>query len=188
MLRISVALAILIAPLSPADAQQTDVLRRLQAEPVTLFDWGLAQLDRDINTAARRAVGKRIGMSPPRAGSRYSRRSNLVTVFVAAARPQSERTRQMCAMIFSDIVAILTEATPGGPDGAGWYLQHAFQPKAHFWASRFEDVGAKLLEVVRLEITLIPPAFEAFGNNAQRVRCVGRLDATPDEIAFEETS
>ena len=75
-----------------------------------------------------------------------------------------------------------------GPSAAGWYLLNAFKPKAHFWADRFEDVGAKLLDVVTLEITFIPATYEAFEGKQQRVRCMGRLDASYEELTVEVTS
>ena len=71
---------------------------------------------------------------------------------------------------------------------AGWYLLNTFKPKAHFWADRFEDIGAKLLELVRLEVTFIPATFEAFDANANRVSFYGRLDAEPTDLTVEVTS
>ena len=101
------------------------------------------------------------------------------------ALPAAQRTKQTCKTAFRDIVSMLTIGAPKGPKSAGWYLLNAFKPKAHFWGSRFEDVGSKLLKAVSLEISFIPATFEAFGNDNKRVRCVGRLDAEADEISVE---
>jgi len=101
------------------------------------------------------------------------------------ALPAAQRTKQTCKAAFRDIVSMLTIGAPKGPKSAGWYLLNAFKPKAHFWGSRFEDVGSKLLKAVSLEISFIPATFEAFGNDNKRVRCVGRLDAEADEISVE---
>jgi hypothetical protein len=38
-----------------ASAEERHILLRLMDKPVTLFDWGMAQLDRDIERAARRS-------------------------------------------------------------------------------------------------------------------------------------
>ena len=67
-------------------------------------------------------------------------------------------------------------------------VRGAFQPKAHFWGDRFEDVGGKLLDLVRLEVSYLPDPRAALRGDSRRVRCTGRLDARPDEMAYEETS
>ncbi len=175
------------AVVSAEEEHERDVLRRLMAEPVTLFDWGLAQLDRDIAAAAERTLPNRLGlaMGKPVTGTIYDWRANQITLYVSVALPPAQRTRDACKATFGDVVGALTEGAPGGPNAAGWYLLNAFKPKAHFWASRFEDVGAKLLKVVSLEISFIPATFEAVRGDNARVRCAGRLNAEPDEIIVE---
>jgi len=185
MLRILLAIGLLLTA-GTAYAEQKDVLRRLMDEPVTLFDWGIAQLDRDIRQAAARTIPKYVG--DPVTGSFYNWRSDRITLFVSVAMPKQGRTRDACAATFHDIVADLTRNSPKGPSAAGWYLLNAFKPKAHFWADRFEDVGAKLLDVVRLEVTFIPATFEAFEGEQRRVSCHGRLDAEPADLTVEVTS
>lgn len=185
MLRILIMSCILLSA-GTAQAQEKDVLRRLMAEPVTLFDWGIAQLDEDIKRAAQRTIPKYVG--EPVTGSFYDWRTNRVTLFVSVPIPKESRTPNACAMTFHDIVGALTKNTPKGPSAAGWYLLNVFKPKAHFWADRFEDVGAKLLDVVTLEVTFIPATFEAFDGKQQRVRCMGRLDASHEELTVEVTS
>jgi hypothetical protein len=189
MLRILLALSLLIAA-SPAHDENKDVLRRLMDEPVTLFDWGIAQLDRDIATTAERTIPKQVGFSAgkPVTGSFYDWRSNRITLFVSVTMPVQQRTADACAASFHEIVGDLTRHSPKGPSAAGWYLLNTFKPKAHFWADRFEDIGAKLLELVRLEVTFIPATFEAFDADANRVSCYGRLDAEPTDLTVEVTS
>jgi len=182
-----VCLAALIMLAPAARAAEPSVLRQLMAEPMTLFDWGLTQLDRDIALAAKRSLRYR-ARSEPRTGSIYDWRNDRVTVFVTTVVPPQERTRQMCTAAFTDIVGTLTETAPQGPDAAGWYLLNAFLPKGHYWANRFEDVGRKLLDMVELEITLSAEALDTVGGDTARVRCSGRLDAATDEIATEVTS
>ncbi|MBO6519398.1 MAG: hypothetical protein JJ900_00795 [Rhodospirillales bacterium] len=185
MLRILTLFCVLLVA-GQAAAQQKDVLRRLMEEPVTLFDWGIAQLDKDIAMTASRTIPKYVGA--PVTGSFYDWRANRITLFVSVPVPKQSRTADACAKTFRDIVRDLTRNTPKGPSAAGWYLLNAFKPKAHFWADRFEDVGAKLLDVVTLEVTFIPATHEAFDGKQQRVRCMGRLDATYEELTVEVTS
>jgi len=186
---IPIVIVLLLTTLAGAEAEERDVLRRLMAEPVTLFDWGLAQLDRDIARAAQRTLPMKIGASArPVTGAIYDWRTNIVTLYVFAALPPARRTSEFCTATFKDIVADLTALAPQGPNAAGWYLTNAFKPKGHFWGDRYEDVGAKLLETVQLEVSFIPATYEALRGDDKRVRCVGRLNAEPNELTFESTS
>ena len=173
--------------LQPAQADEADVLHRLKKEPFTLFDWGLANLNRDIAHAAKRTLRPSFSSGVPQTGAIYDWRAKRINMYVSAVAPESERTAAICRATFQDIVAVLTESAPNGPGAAGWYLLNAFQPKGHFWASRFEDTGTKLLAVVRLEVSFMPASFEAIGGDTAQVRCAGRLDAKPSEIAVELT-
>ena len=189
------AFTVSIATAIPASAQdqdkdRDDILSRLMGEPVTLLDWGLAQIDRDIERAARRTAPRRVGIgaAPPVTGTIYNWRERRVTAYVSITAPRPQRTAQACRGLFADVVATLTEGAPSGPNAAGWYLRSAFRPKAHFWVDRFEDVGAKLLNLVRLEISFIPAEYEAMGGDNRRVRCSGRLDAAGENIRVDVIS
>ena len=184
MLR-ALSIAVLVTLATSAQAEQRDVLRRLMAEPVTLFDWGMAQLERDIERAAKHTLPERPGLSVPKTGTIYRWRDRRVILYVSRVVPSTERTPEACRATFRDIVASLTETSPGGPDAAGWYLHHAFQTKGHFWTSRFEDVGGKLLQVVELEVSLIAPPYAAAAGDSRRVRCSGRLDAAPEALVVD---
>jgi len=186
---VPIAIVFLLALLVDAEAEEKDILRRMMAEPVTLFDWGMAQLDRDIARAAQRTLPVRIGASArPVTGAIYDWHTNMVTLYVSAALPPARRTAEFCTATFKDIVTELTALAPQGPNAAGWYLTNAFKPKGHSWSDRFEDVRTKLLETVRLEVSFIPATYEALRGDDKRVRCVGRLDAEPNELTFESTS
>lgn len=181
-------LALAAAP--AAHAEDDDILRRLMSEPVTLFDWGLQHLDWDMGRAAAMAAPDGASTHPdrPAAGASYAWWNRSITLYAAYPVPARERTPASCVAVFEDIVASLLAGTPGGPDAAGWYLREAFQPKGHNRIGRYQDVGAKLLQSVRLEVTLNPPTAEAVAESGGRVRCTGRLDARRDEIAVEGNS
>jgi len=189
MLRRFLLSILLIWPVS-APADDGDILSRLMSEPITLFDWGLAQLDRDIAFAAYDAFKDRFGAgsNAPQAGTIYEWRTRRITLYAAIELPREERTSGDCVGAFMDIVGLLTRSAPKGPDAASWYLLHAFQPKAHFWADKFEDVGRQLLDKVQLEVTLRPATYEAVNGDTARVRCVGRLDASEAKIDIQLTS
>jgi len=184
-----IALLVTFLLIPSVQAQEKDILGRLMSEPVTLFDWGLAQLDRDIARTAGRVMPMRIGAtSRPVTGAIYEWRTRLVTLFVSAELPPAQRTDEACSETFREIVRDLTALAPRGPNAAGWYLRNAFKPKAHFLGDRFEDTGAKLLRSVRLEVSFIPATYEALRGDGKRVRCSGRLDAAPHELTFDSTS
>ncbi|MCG8542670.1 MAG: hypothetical protein MJE12_00540 [Alphaproteobacteria bacterium] len=171
-----------------ARAESPDILNRLMTEPVTLFDWGMARLEHDIAVAAARTLPKRIGRAETTTGSIYDWRTRLITVYASVELPREKRTQEDCVAVFRDIVTALTAAAPTGPNPEGWYLFNAFKPKAHWWGNRFEDIGAKLLAIVQLEVSFLPETYDALSGDTRRVRCVGRLDAEPYEIATEVTS
>ena len=109
-------------------------------------------------------------------------------VYVAHPTPAPQRSRANCRDTFGALVSDLTAGAPASPDAAGWYLQGAFRPKGHIWGSRFEDLGAKLTDVVRLEVSLTPFSPGLATGDAGRVRCTGLLDAAPQDLDVEELS
>lgn len=183
------ALALVVLLLAPgAHAQSPDILTRLMKEPVTLFDWGMARLEYDISVAAGQALPRRVGHADIVTGSIYDWRSRLVTIYASARVAPGVRTQQNCVAAFRDIVKQLIVAAPAGSDAEGWYLFNVFKPKSHWLGTRFEDIGAKLLRVVRLEVAFIPDPGEVWSGDTRRVRCTGRLDAAASEISTEVTS
>jgi len=178
------ALLLALPPAAAARAQTPEILQRLKAEPVSLFDWGMAQLDRDIERAGLRLFTVRSGGPRPETGTIYDWRRGRVTLFLSLQAPEQGRTREACVKLFDRVVGELLDGAPAG-DPAAWYLRSAFQPKGHFWTSRFEDVGGKLLQVVELEISLIAPPYAAAAGDSRRVRCSGRLDAAPEALLVD---
>lgn len=186
--RIALLLASLLTIASGASAQRADVIERLMGEPLSLFDWGLAQLDRDMERAARRMFPHQAGPQMPRVGSIYNWRQRRVMLYLSLTTPRDTRTQKACRKLFERTVNELTAGAPAGRDAAGWYLLNAFKPKAHFWGGRFEDIGAQLAERVRLQIALIPASFEAAAGDNHRVTCTARLDANPADLVFDTGS
>lgn len=187
MIRLALALAVL-AFAQGARAESPDILTRLMKEPVTLFDWGMARLEYDISVAAAQAIPRRVGQADIVTESIYDWRSRLVTIYASARIPQEKRTQRTCVSAFRGIVDQLIVAAPAGSNAEGWYLYNVFKPKAHWLGTRFEDIGAKLLRVVRLEVSFIPDPDDVWRGDTRRVRCTGRLDAAAGEIATEVTS
>lgn len=178
-----VSAGLAVAP--EARAASPEILQRLMKEPLTLFDWGLHQLDRDLQRASRRLFANEAHRPPPRTSAIYDWRQGLVLLSLAAEAPSAQRTRPACTSLFHRLVGELTGAAPQGPYAAGWYLHNAFQPKAHFFAGRFEDIGSKLLKVVRLEVTMRASTQDSLAGDSRQVVCSGRLDADPEAMLVE---
>lgn len=176
-----------LVPLQGSVAQTPDIIRRLQQEPLTLFDWGLANLDRDLRMATQR-LGAEDLAAAPKSSTTYNWRSGQIRLSASFFVPEDQRTPEACVARFEGLVRSLVAASPQGPDAAGWYLHNAFQPSGHFWASRFEDTGTKLLRVVVLRISLRAPSYDKLAGDSRRVDCRGQLNATTDSLNFEASS
>lgn len=183
-------LAGLLFPLSvqAAAAQTPDIIRRLQQEPLTLFDWGMANLDRDLQVAVRQLGEQDFALAAPRSSSTYRWRDGRILLSASFFPPADERSPEACVAKFRHLVGTLVRSAPKGPDAASWYLRSAFQPTGHFWASRFEDTGAKLLKVVVLRVSLRAPSYDKLAGDSRQVDCSGALNATERTLEFEAAS
>ena len=171
-----------------ATAQTADIIRRLQQEPLTLFDWGMANLERDLSLAVLDLGEEDHGRLPPKSSATYRWRDGRIALSASFFVPPGTRTPEACKMRFERLVAKLIEKAPQGAGAAGWYLRSAFQPSGHFWASRSEDTGAKLLKVVTLKISLLAPSYEKLAGDSRMVACRGPLSASPENLDFEAAS
>ncbi|HIC79451.1 MAG TPA: hypothetical protein EYH07_16255 [Kiloniellaceae bacterium] len=180
------------APQRPATSQgpgqRNDILRRLQREPLTLFDWGLANLERDLHRASQQLGQEDFTSVPPRSSATYRWRDGRIRLSASFFVPAAARTTQGCVVQFRRLVDALVAEAPQGPDAASWYLGSAFQPSGHFWTSRFEDTGAKLLQVVDLRVSLRAPSYDKLAGDTRRIDCSGPLNAAEEALRFEAIS
>ncbi|WP_299396484.1 hypothetical protein [Pelagibius sp.] len=181
-----------LAPQRPATSQgpahRNDILRRLQREPLTLFDWGLANLERDLHRASQQLGQEDFANVPPRSSATYRWRDGRIRLSASFFVPAAARTTQGCVVQFRRLVDALVAEAPQGPDAASWYLGSAFQPSGHFWTSRFEDTGAKLLQVVDLRVSLRAPSYDKLAGDTRRIDCSGPLNAAEEALRFEAIS
>lgn len=174
---------------TPAAPQRSnDILRRLQREPLTLFDWGLANLERDLHRASQQLGQEDYATVPPRSSATYRWRDGRIRLSASFFIPAVARTPQGCVVQFRRLVDALVAEAPQGPDAASWYLGSAFQPSGHFWTSRFEDTGAKLLQVVDLRVSLRAPSYDKLAGDTRRIDCSGPLNAAEEALSFEAIS
>lgn len=186
-MRKALSLLVLLFVTSTAHGDESDVLTRLMQEPLTLFDWGLAQLDRDMERVVRETFEDRLGLGRPAAGARFDRERRQVILSASKTLPPATRSEATCIQAFREIVAGLAKVAPRGHSPVPWYLQSVFQPDGHIWEGSSEDVGARLLEVVRLYVFLGPTPSDTAKGDIRFVSCHGRLDAQLDQIIVEET-
>ena len=181
-----------VAPQRPTTPQRpargNDILRRLQREPLTLFDWGLANLERDLHRASQRLGEEDYASVAPRSSATYRWRDGRIRLSASFFVPAEARTAEGCVAQFRRLVGALVADAPQGPDAASWYLGSAFQPSGHFWTSRFEDTGAKLLQVVDLRVSLRAPSYDKLAGDTRRIDCSGSLDAAEETLRFEAIS
>ena len=169
-------------------AADEDPFGRLKSEPLTLFDWGLAQLDREMTAAAIEGFGDlvRAEHSKPAAGARYDQEREQIMLSATMALPPGDRTAGRCMTAFHGFLGVLIRETKRGYDPASWFLLKAFQPEGHGSRGNGKELGRQLLDRVRLHVTLIPRPSDVAAGDKRFVSCHGRLDAAPDEVAVEE--
>lgn len=172
----------------PAAAQEANIISRMMSHPVTVFDWGMAQLDRDITRVARRILPEASSRGQVKSGTIYNWRRQRITLFISNIVPASQRTPPECRRVFEKASADLINGLPVGSDSADYYLESAFKPAGSRWAGRFENIGAKIGELVRLEILLLPSSFGAVSGDTKRISCEGKIGATADGVAFKAGS
>lgn len=166
---------------APARAEAASPLDWLRKEPLTLFDWGLFNLKRDLDRAALWVADTGLSEDKPLAGTQHDWRGGTITAYLAFATPPKRRTRKYCHMVFARAAAELMRGAPQGVGQASWYLSSVFLPPGRGWIRPSRKFGERLVKIVRLEIVLRPEARE-FRSRTPRVRCSGRLDATEAEI------
>lgn len=171
---------------SPSNSADKKPLDWLQRQPLTLFDWGLFNLRRDLARVAEWVADSGLSDDKPLTGAQHNWRTGRITLYLSFAAPPKKRTRKYCHMVFARAVTQVMRGAPEGVGQASWYLSSVFLPPGRSWMRPSRDFGARLAKVIRLEIVLRPEPTE-FRPGGPRVRCAGRLDATQKELVDEVT-
>lgn len=149
----------------------------LSETPVTLLEWGMLRLGRDVQNAvtALSLDGGRGG--PVRAGTLLRPFDRRVLAYVSLPFPGKSRSLDQCQEVYTMLRENLLAGAPSGMSGPPWYLQKLFGADTRYGRPRPEPYGEKLVEMVLLEVTLRVPEAEAFSNGGQaNVTCAGRFD------------
>lgn len=165
----------------PAQAQDTPVDPALSGwlanTPVTLMDWGMLRLDREV----RQAVGT-LGLKDGRdgavkVGTLYRPFDRRVLAYLSLPMPPRDRSLVRCRELYGMLRDHLLAGAPGGMSAASWYLQRVFGSDTRGpGGNRPEPFGQMLTNMVLLEVTLRVPEADAFGNGPPKITCAGRLD------------
>lgn len=178
----AVVMAILAS--APAPAQQPaqpPVDARLHGwlseTPVTLLDWGMLRLDREVRTAVTAldlASGKD---GPVKVGTMYRPFDRRVLAYLSLPMAGRARSMAQCQELYVLLRDQLLAGAPGGVSGAPWYLSRLFGSETRSTGGqRPEPFGDMLVNMVLLEVTLRVPEADAFGNGPPKITCAGRLD------------
>ena len=170
-----------------APPEKIQPLDWLRGQPLTLFDWGLFNLRRDLDRVALWVADSGLSDEKPLTGTQHDWRRGRITAYLSFAAPPKKRSRKYCHMVFTRAAAQLMKGAPQGVGQASWYLSSVFLPRGRGWIRPSRDFSENLVKTVRLEIVL-RPAPEEFHPGGPRVRCVGRLDATKGTELTDEVT
>lgn len=174
---------LLLLAAAPARADEArSAVGWLQNRPMTLFDWGLAQLKQDLRGVATWLDRSGYGIATPVHGLQYSWRREHITLFLLVPVPPKRRTKAACRDLFDRAAKRLMRGAPGGPGQASWYLQSAFVPRSQWYLRPKPNFGERLIRHVTFEIILGSEPDDMRPGQTRRVSCRGPLNAAEDEI------
>lgn len=173
-------LVLALAP-CPAWAQQPaavdpQLYQYLAETPVTLLEWGMLRLGRDMQAAvtALSLDGGRNGTAKVKTGTLFRPFDRRVVAYVSLPVAGKARNLEQCQEIYGLLREHLLAGAPGGLSGPPWYLQRLFGADTR--SGRPEPFGDMLVEMVLLEVTLRVPEAENFTPSPRNVVCAGKLD------------
>jgi len=185
-------LALIVAPpplVKPAAAQTPEVLRWLNEEPLTLLDYGLIRLRRDLREAAALHADPEYPDSPPRAGAFYGWRSQSLQAYATIPTSVEKRTADRCRRIFTDIIGTVTAHGPLGSGRVERYLEEVFGHAGPRYLNRGtpRNLGRDLMRIMRFTVTLTGDTADQRYGDLYSLKCHGPLDAAPDDVTIEES-
>ncbi|OYQ32711.1 hypothetical protein CHU95_18295 [Niveispirillum lacus] len=149
----------------------------LSNTPVTLMDWGMLRLDREVRQAVAALEIKDGRDGPVKVGTSYRPFDRRVLAYLSVPMTARERNLSRCRDLYGLLREHLLAGAPGGLSAAGWYLQRIFAPDGRGGGNgRPEPFGDMLVNMVLLEVTLRVPEADAFAAGPPKVTCAGRLD------------
>lgn len=166
-----------VVPFPSATPANPELTRFLSSTPVTLLDWGMLRMERDLEETVRQLGLDRGREGVPRIGTLFRGGDRRVVAYASFAVSGANRTEKNCQDIFAMVREGLLSAAPSGASGAGWYLSRVFNSDFRRDGNQPEPFEDMLLDAVLLEVTLRVPSGDAFSGGPGRISCAGRLDS-----------
>ncbi|WP_207458830.1 hypothetical protein [Azospirillum sp. SYSU D00513] len=184
---------LLLAATAPAAAQDIqeaqarerrgqDAVEWLAHEPVTLLDWGMMRLRRDLDRSVEYVTRTYTRTPALRTGVFYRFHDRRIVAYASFVDLPANRTGEACKDVYTRLAEALTGGGPQGAGGASWYLENVFSHDAGR-GGRPDDLGDQLAERVSLQVTIGPKPEDAY-EDGRRVTCTGRLHEKYDDIAL----
>jgi hypothetical protein len=176
----AMGLAMALAPFTALAQQPPPVdpqlYKYLAETPVTLLEWGMLRLGRDVQgaVAALSLDGGRNGGAKVKTGTLFRPFDRRVVAYVSLPVAGKARNLDQCQEIYGLLRESLLAGAPGGLSGPPWYLQRLFGADTR--SGRPEPFGEMLVEMVLLEVTLRVPEAENFTPGSKNIICAGKLD------------
>ncbi|MBP7336476.1 hypothetical protein [Niveispirillum sp.] len=149
----------------------------LSNSPVTLLDWGMLRLEREMRQAVAALDLKDGRDGPVKVGTLYRPFDRRVLAYLSLPMTARERSLARCRDLYTMLRDHLLAGAPGGMSAAAWYLQRIFASDARGGGNgRPEPFGDMLTNMVLLEVTLRVPEADAFAAGPPKITCAGRLD------------
>lgn len=162
---------------------QPAILEKLRKQPLTMLDWGLYRLERDLNAIAEDVAAEVDGLESYTAGSLYDFRNGRLMLYLTAVAFPETRTQAVCERLFAALVDRLTEGGPGSSERVSNYLVRVFS--GFGGGVTLHDLRRQLADVVWLRVNLLGTELDrAAGDNANAT-CLGPLDAKPAALQVE---
>jgi hypothetical protein len=172
------ALLAMAAMAVPASADEEKSIHWLMREPVTLFDLGIIRLRLDVAAVSDRFHRDGLSADRPISGAYYLWPDQRIIVYMTVRELTAAPSALNCRETFAYTQDRLLHSPLSGPRRAETYLEGLFLHEGPGNRGRPPALGEDLVEAVRLEITLLPPAPSSAGGSAA-IRCAGRLDTDP---------
>lgn len=158
-------------------ASKVEPLPWLRKQPLTLFDWGVWRLERDVSRVGRWLEDAEALSEPPKTGVEWQWRRKKISMFVSIAQRPALRTGAYCQRIYGVVRRkMMGSEGPTGPGRASWYLRSVFFPQGREWSRPTKDFAERLVKFIHLQVVLLGHPSEGLRLKAPKIVCSGTLD------------
>ncbi len=154
-----------------------ETLEYLASEPVTLMDIGIQRMKHDLLMVGRQLRRRGIIPIPPITGAYFDLRQRKIIAYLTVREQYGDPRAGFCPELFVMVAKGLANRVQG-QKSASWYLESLFSHEGWGNWGRPANLRGELMDLVHLEITLLPP--DTF--RGRPVNCKGRFDTAAEDI------